>query len=67
VLTNVLFQTVLEVSGGGGSSDDAEGGDDANKELVELFISRTPPDLDMLEIVDQLKDAVRTPYQVICI
>jgi hypothetical protein len=35
--------------------------------LVDLYIERTPEDLDMLEIVDALKDEARTPFQVICL
>lgn len=53
--TNVLFQTILEILGGGGGGG-GEGGDEANQALVQLYLEKTPEDLDMLEIVDQLKD-----------
>jgi len=62
----VLFQTILEVSGGGGGGD-GDGGDEANMAIVDLYLEKVPVDLDMLEIVDALKDQVRTPYQVICL
>jgi len=48
-----LFQTILEVQGGGGSgSSSAEGGQDLK--LVENYISKTPEYLNMIEITDQL-------------
>jgi len=52
----VLFQTILEVSGGGGAGDGDEDPDEANKAIVELYLERTPEFLDMVEIVDALKD-----------
>jgi len=67
VETTVLFQTILEVSGGGGSGEGGGNQDEANMALVDLYIERCPPDLDMIEIVDQLKDKARTPYETICI
>jgi len=65
--TNVLFQTILEVSGGGGSGGGGEDQDEVNMAVVDLYIEKTPPDLDLLEITDLLGDNARTPYQVICL
>lgn len=55
------------MSGGGGDEGGGAGGEDKNKELVDLYLTRTPVNLDMIEILDQLKDKIRTPYEVICI
>lgn len=50
VETTVLFQTILEVSGGGGGGEGGGSADDSNMALVDLYIERTPPNLDMIEI-----------------
>lgn len=72
VETNILFQTMLEVQGGGGGgggSGDGGEGEEGNAEinLVNLYLERTPVNLDMIEILEQLKDKARTPYEVITI
>lgn len=62
--TVILFQTILEVQGGGGGGGDTG---DASMDIVTSYIEKTPEPLDMLEIIDALKDQERSPYVVICI
>lgn len=52
VETNILFQTILEVQGGAGGGGGGEDAETANIALVNLYLERTPKDLDMIEILD---------------
>jgi dynein heavy chain len=52
VETNILFQTIHEVQGGAGGGGGGEDAEAANIALVNLYLERTPKDLDMIEILD---------------